>query len=58
MAIKITMIAGKESARSIIHLSDLFVMADEAGLLRDPDLAAERMRLALELAGINQEGVR
>ncbi|MFC4401837.1 dihydrodipicolinate synthase family protein [Gracilibacillus xinjiangensis] len=50
------MIGGKEGARSIAHLSDLFVMADEAGLLRDPELAAKRMKLALELAGIEQEG--
>ncbi|MDX8044546.1 dihydrodipicolinate synthase family protein [Gracilibacillus sp. S3-1-1] len=52
------MIGGKESARSIVHLADLFVMADEAGLLRDPALATERMRLTLELAGVKQEGVR
>ncbi|GAE91957.1 conserved hypothetical protein [Gracilibacillus boraciitolerans JCM 21714] len=51
------MIGGKESARSIVHLSDLFVMADQAGLLRDPALATARMTLALELAGIRQEGL-
>ncbi|PWU69386.1 dihydrodipicolinate synthase family protein [Gracilibacillus dipsosauri] len=50
------MIGGKEGARSIVHLSDLFVMADEAGLLRDPDLATIRMKWTLELAGIEQEG--
>ena len=49
------MIGGKEGARSIVHLSDLFVMANEAGLLRDPDLAAHRMKLVLELAGVRQE---
>lgn len=49
------MIGGKEGARSIVHLSDLFVMANEAGLLRDPDLAAQRMKLVLELAGVRQE---
>ncbi|SER50099.1 Protein of unknown function [Gracilibacillus ureilyticus] len=48
------MIGGKEGARSIIHLSDLFVLADEAGLLRDPELATKRMKVALELAGIEQ----
>ncbi|WP_018931145.1 dihydrodipicolinate synthase family protein [Gracilibacillus lacisalsi] len=52
------MIGGKEGARSIVHLSDLFVMADEAGLLRNPELATDRMRLTLELAGVNQEGTR
>ncbi|WP_208586648.1 dihydrodipicolinate synthase family protein [Gracilibacillus suaedae] len=52
------MIGGKESARSIVHLADLFVMADQAGLLRNPELATERMRLTLELAGVKQEGTR
>lgn len=46
------MIGGAESARSIVHLADLFVLADHAGLLSDPDLATERMRKALALAGI------
>nr|WP_307339475.1 dihydrodipicolinate synthase family protein [Caldalkalibacillus uzonensis] len=46
------MIGGQEGARSIVHLSELFVLADRAGLLSDPDLATERMRLVLELAGI------
>ena len=47
------MIAGLESARSVVHLSELFVLADEAGLLRDPELASARMRLVLRLAGID-----
>ncbi|WHX26545.1 dihydrodipicolinate synthase family protein [Virgibacillus halodenitrificans] len=46
------MVGGAESWRSIIHLSDLFVLADEAGLLGDPELATERMRLVLKQAGI------
>ncbi len=46
------MIGGLESARSITHLSELFVLADQAGLLRDPELAARRMRHVLALAGI------
>lgn len=46
------MIAGAEGHRSIVHLSDLFVMADEAGLLRQPDLAAERMKIVLAQAGV------
>ena len=49
------MIGGKEGARSIVHLSDLFVMANDAGLLRDPELASHRMKLVLELAGVRQE---
>lgn len=46
------MVAGLESARSVLHLSELFVLANEAGLLRDPELATERMRLVLRLAGV------
>ncbi len=46
------MVGGQESARSIVHLAELFILADQAGLLRDPELAAERMRLALALAGV------
>ncbi|KKI90242.1 hypothetical protein WQ54_19885 [Bacillus sp. SA1-12] len=46
------MIGGAESARSITHLSELFILADEAGLFVNPELAAERMRLILELSGV------
>lgn len=46
------MIGGAESARSIIHLSELFILADEAGLFVDPEIAADKMQLILELSGI------
>ena len=46
------MLGGLESARGIVHLAEVFVLADAAGLLADPDLASERMRLLLRLAGI------
>jgi hypothetical protein len=46
------MVGGLESARSIVHLAELFVLADRAGLLRDPALAVVRMRHVLALAGI------
>lgn len=48
------MVGGLESGRSIVHLSELFVLADRAGLLRDPDLAVDRMRRTLALAGVEQ----
>jgi Protein of unknown function (DUF993) len=48
------MVNGLESARSIVHLSRQLTLADQAGLLPDPDLAAHRMRFVLELAGISQ----
>jgi hypothetical protein len=49
------MVNGLESARSVVHLSRQLVLADDAGLLPDPDLAAHRMRLVLELAGVTQD---
>jgi hypothetical protein len=48
------MVGGRESARSITHLAELFVLADRAGLVTDPDQAAARMRGVLELAGVDQ----
>jgi len=46
------MLAGQESARSIVHLAELFRLADHAGVFADPALAAARMRPVLQLAGI------
>ena len=46
------MIAGQESARSVVHLAKLLVLADQARLLRDPELAASRMRTLLALSGV------
>jgi hypothetical protein len=46
------MVGGQEGARSTLHLAELFVLADAAGLLRDPELAVARMRGVLALAGI------
>ncbi len=46
------MLGGQESARSVGHLSELFILADQAGLLRDPECAAKRMGRILAVAGI------
>jgi hypothetical protein len=46
------MVGGMESARSVVHLAEIFRLADRAGLLRDPELAAERMRRVLAVAGV------
>jgi hypothetical protein len=46
-----TMVGGQESARSTLHLAELFRLADQAGLLRDPEQAAARMRAALAVRG-------
>jgi hypothetical protein len=46
------MVGGLESARSVVHLSQQLVLMDRAGLLRDPEMAAARMRRVLVLAGV------
>jgi hypothetical protein len=46
------MVGGQESARSTLHLAELFRLADVAGLLSDPELAAHRMRLVMALRGV------
>jgi hypothetical protein len=47
------MVGGQESARSMLHLAELFRLADAAGLLVDPDLAARRMSTVLRSHGID-----
>jgi len=47
-----TMIGGQQSARSLVHLAELFRLADAAGLLRDPALATARMRALLAVHGV------
>ncbi len=47
-----TMVGGQESARSILHLSEVFRLADRARLFRDPELAAARMCHLLATHGI------
>jgi len=46
------MVGGAEGFRSIPHLSRLFVLADAAGLLHDPEAASEKMGKLLAVAGI------
>ena len=47
------MVGGQQSARSILHFSELFRLADEAGLLSDLNLACRRMRQLLAVHGID-----
>ncbi|WP_300009244.1 dihydrodipicolinate synthase family protein [Pseudonocardia sp.] len=49
-----TMVAGLQSARSVLHLVEAFRLADEAGLLPDPSLAAGRLRCWLEVNGVHR----
>jgi hypothetical protein len=46
------MVGGQESARSLVHLAEIFRLADQAGILLDPDLAISRMRRILDVAGL------
>jgi hypothetical protein len=47
------MLGGQQSARSLVHLAELFRLADKAGVLRDPDLATQRMRQVLAIGGVS-----
>ena len=47
-----TMVGGQESTRSTLHLAELFRLADQAGLLANPELATRRMKAVLALRGI------
>ncbi|MDQ6707742.1 MAG: dihydrodipicolinate synthase family protein, partial [Acidobacteriota bacterium] len=46
------MVGGQEGARSIVHLSKLFVLADRTGLFVNPEFAVQRMRHVLAVSGI------
>jgi len=46
------MVGGQESARSTLHLAELFRLADAAGLITDPERAAARMRVIMSARGV------
>ena len=46
------MVGGQESARSLLHLADLFRLADRARVLHDPERAAARMAKVLAVYGV------
>jgi len=48
--------AGFQSSRDIVHYAEVFRLADQAGLLRHPELAVRRMGVLLALHGIEQGG--
>lgn len=50
------LVGGLHAGRSLPHLARIFVLADAAGLLTDPQLAAERMRAALIVGGVDPDG--
>ncbi len=47
------MVGGQQSTRHVLHLAELFRLADAAGLLRDPGLAVARMRQLLAVHGVD-----
>jgi len=46
------MVGGQQTARSLVHLAELVRLADRAGLLRDPDEGARRVRAVLAVHGV------
>ncbi len=47
-----TMLGGQQSARSLAHLAETFRLADQCGMLRDPEMAAIRMTRVLAVGGV------
>ncbi|GAB5377101.1 MAG: dihydrodipicolinate synthase family protein [Acuticoccus sp.] len=47
-----TMVGGQQSARSLLHLAELFRLADQAKILKDPEFAASRMRDVMAVYGV------
>lgn len=45
------MVNGAQSARPLFYFTEAFKLADQAGLLRDPELAVKRMKILLSLYG-------
>jgi len=48
------MVGGQQSARNLMHLVELFTLADAAGILSDPDRACARMRTLLAMHGVTE----
>ncbi|MBT3360057.1 MAG: dihydrodipicolinate synthase family protein [Rhodospirillales bacterium] len=46
------MMGGQQSAHSLPYLADVFRLADQAGLIADPDHAAAKMKTVMRLYGI------
>lgn len=47
-----TMVGGQQSTRSLVHLAEMFRLADAANLLEQPELAVRRMKTLLALHGV------
>ncbi|MDB5751183.1 MAG: hypothetical protein JWP65_1604 [Ramlibacter sp.] len=47
-----TTVGGQQSTRSLVHLAELFRLADAANLLEQPELAVKRMKTLAALHGV------
>jgi hypothetical protein len=47
------MVGGQQSARHVLHLAQLFRLADAAGLIEDPHRACHRMGQLLATHGVD-----
>jgi hypothetical protein len=47
-----TMLAGHQSMRPLSYFIDIFKLADQAGLLNDPDMAITRMKDLMKIYGV------
>ncbi|TDW18504.1 dihydrodipicolinate synthase family protein [Kribbella kalugense] len=48
-----TMVGGLQTGRSLPHLAETFRLADQAGVLTNPELAVDRFRQLLRVGGID-----
>ncbi len=48
------MLGGQQAMRALPYFADIYRLADQAGLLREPEMAAQRMRTLLALHGVDQ----
>ena len=48
-----TMVGGQQNTRSILHLAELFRLADAANVLEHPELAVRRMKTLLAMHGMD-----
>lgn len=46
------MVGGQQNTRSILHLAELFKLADAANVLTQPELAVQRMKTLLAMHGL------
>jgi len=48
-----SMVGGQQSTRSLVHLAELFRLADAANLLEQPDMPVHRMKTLLAMHGVD-----